>query len=368
MIRNKKETRILLTLHLPPPVHGSSMMGQYIHDSKIINESFSTRYINLGTSNSVNEIGKNPLLKITRYLKILISFIYQIFKFKPDLIYLAITAQGIGFYKDLPLALIAKLFRKKIVLHYHNKGVKTRQNNFIDNNLYKLLFKGTKIILLSELLYEDVKKYVSEKDVYYCPNGIPVIASVKSDKKGNQIPELLFLSNLMQSKGVFELLEALKILKNKKINFNCNFVGGEGDISSQQFKQKVSELNLEDLITYHGKQFGYDKYKLYNKSDVFILPTHNECFPLVILEAMMFGLPVISTNEGAIAEIIDDNETGFLVNKRDNVDLANKIQLLVENPSLRKSMGEKGREKFEKKYTLFHFEQNMTEILRKISQ
>ena len=360
------KNKILFILHLPPPVHGSSMVGKYIQDSQIINKTFSTRFINLGTSQSVNEIGKNPLLKITRYLKILVSFIHKMVKFKPDLIYLAITAKGIGFYKDLPIALIAKLFRKKLVLHYHNKGVKTHQNKFLDNKLYKLLFKSTKVILLSELLYDDVKKYVDEQNVYYCPNGIPIVKYEKSEKKAAQIPQLLFLSNLMQSKGVFDLLDALKILKERKINFHCNFVGGEADISSQQLKQKISELNLQDFVTYHGKQFGYDKYKLFNRSDIFILPTHNECFPLVILEAMMFGLPVISTNEGAIAEIIDDNETGFLVNKRDSVVLANKIQLLIANPSLRKKMGGKGKEKFEREYTLSHFEQNMTEILRKI--
>jgi glycosyltransferase involved in cell wall biosynthesis len=63
----------------------------------------------------------------------------------------------------------------------------------------------------------------------------------------------------------------------------------------------------------------------------------------------------------------DENKTGFLIKKQDSVSLANKIQQLIENPSLRKSMGRKGKEKFEKKYTLFHFEQNMTKILTKIS-
>jgi glycosyltransferase involved in cell wall biosynthesis len=363
------KNKILFILHLPPPVHGSSMVGKYIHDSRIINKIFSTRFINLCTSQSVNEIGKNPLLKITRYLKILVAFIHKIVKFKPDLIYLSITAKGIGFYKDLPIAIIAKIFRKKLVLHYHNKGVKTHQNKFLDNKLYKLLFKGTKVILLSKLLYDDVKKYVSEENVYYCPNGIPVLEIEKSDTKVNQTAELLFLSNLIESKGVLVLLDALKILKEKKIDFHCNFVGGEADISSQKLAQKINELNLQDYVTYHGQQFGNDKYKLFNRSDVFVFPTfyHNECFPLVLLEAMQFNLPLISTYEGAIADIIDDNETGYLVEKQDSVDLANKIQQLIENPSLRKSIGEKGRKKFEKKYTLSHLEQNMTEILTKIS-
>jgi glycosyltransferase involved in cell wall biosynthesis len=361
-------SKILFILHLPPPVHGSSLVGQYIHDCLIINKTFSTRFINLGTSKSVDEIGKNPLLKITRYLKILVSFIHHIFKFKPDLIYLAITAKGIGFYKDLPIALIAKIFRKKIVIHYHNKGVKTHQNNFFHNFFYKLLFKNTKVILLSNLLYDDVKKYVNEEDVYYCPNGIPVIECEKLNTNKNQILELLFLSNLIESKGVFVLLDALRILKNKKITFHCNFVGGEGDVSSQQLKQKISELNLEDKVTYHGKQFSADKYRLFNRSDIFVLPTfyENECFPLVLLEAMQFSLPLISTYEGAIPEIIENGVNGFLIKQRDKVDLANKIQQLIEKPSLRKSMERKGKEKFEREYTLSHFEQNMTEILTKI--
>ena len=361
---NKK---ILFILHLPPPVHGSSMVGEFINKSNLINTTFNCRCINLATSKSIDEIGKNPLLKITSYLKILVSFILQLIKFKPDLIYLAINAKGIGFYKDLPIALIAKLFRKKLVLHYHNKGVKEFQNKFIDNKLYKLLFKGTKVILLSELLYDDVKKYVNEEDVYYCPNGIPVVEYENSNTNANQTPELLFLSNLIESKGVFVLLDALKILKNKKITFHCNFVGGEGDISSQQLKQKISKLNLQNFVTYHGKQFGDDKYRLFNCSDVFILPTENECFPLVLLEAMQFSLPIISTYEGAIPEIIENGENGFLIKQRDSVDLAYKIQQLIENLSLRKSMGRTGKEKFEREYILSRFEQNMTEILTKIS-
>jgi len=360
--------KILFYLQLPPPIHGSSMVSLFIKESKIINKKFNSSFINLGTSKTVDEIGKKPIKKVKIYISILIKSIKVLILNRIDLVYIAITAKGIGFYKDLPLVILAKLFRKKIVLHYHNKGVEKFQNNLFDNFLYKIVFKNTKVILLSKLLYDDVKKYVNEEDAYYCPNGIPVVEYDNLNTNANQTPELLFLSNLIESKGVFVLLDALRILKNKKITFHCNFVGGEGDITSQQLKQKISELNLEDIVTYHGKQFGDDKYRLFNHSDVFILPTfyNNECFPLVILEAMMHGLAVISSNEGAIAEIIDDNETGFLVNKRDSVDLANKIQQLIENPTLRKSMGEKSREKFKKKYTLFHFEQNISKILSKI--
>ena len=360
-------TKILFILHLPQPIHGSSMVGQYIKNSNSINTSFDSQYINLSTSKTVDEIGKNPLRKISRYIKILLKVFTSLVKHNPKIVYLAITAKGIGFYKDFPIAFLAKLFGKKLVLHFHNKGVILKQNNLFDNFLYRIVFKNTKVILLSKLLYDDVKKYVNEEDAYYCPNGIPVVEYENSNTNANQTPELLFLSNLIESKGVFVLLDALKILKSKEINFHCNFVGGEGDISSQQLKQKISKLNLQDFVTYHGKQFGDDKYRLFNLSDVFILPTfyENECFPLVLLEAMQFSLPLISTYEGAIAEIIDNNETGYLVEKQDSVDLANKIQQLLENSTLMKNMGRKGKEKFEREYTLPHFEQNMTKILAK---
>ena len=131
-------------------------------------------YINLSTSLTVDEIGKNPIVKIARYFKILLQVIITLINHNPKIVYLAITAKGLGFYKDFPISLLAKLFRKKLVLHYHNKGVKTRQQNFFDDLLYRILFKNTKVILLSERLYEDVSKYVKKEDVFFLPNGIPV--------------------------------------------------------------------------------------------------------------------------------------------------------------------------------------------------
>jgi glycosyltransferase involved in cell wall biosynthesis len=363
---NKK---ILFVLHLPPPVHGSSMVGQFIKDSTLINSNFDSKYINLSTSKTVDEIGKKPFVKITRYIKILGAFFIGLIKFKPDTIYLAINAKGIGFYKDFPIALLTKLFGVKLVLHYHNKGISKIQDCFLDNLLYKFLFRNTKIILLSKSLFTDVKKYVKEENVFYCPNGIPqVMLPKRISLKNDEIAQLLFLSNLIESKGVFVLLEALKLLKTQGIKFQCNLVGGEGDISSNELEEKLEDLNLTDCVFYLGKKYGKDKYKIFQKSDVFILPTyyHNECFPLVLLEAMQFGLPIISTNEGGLADIVENNETGFIVEKQNPTQLAVKITWLIKNTTKAKAMGEKGRDKFYKKYTIEFFEQRFIEILNQI--
>ena len=361
------KSKILFILHLPPPVHGSAMVGQYIKDSKVVDKAFDTRFINLSTSLTIDEIGKNPIVKVSRYFKIIFKLIKYLIGFKPETVYLAITAKGLGFYKDLPLALLVKIFGKKLVLHYHNKGVVNYQDRLLDNWLYKILFKNSKVILLSEKLYEDVIKYVAKEDVFFCPNGIPNPNDfLNKIPKKNEVFQFLFLSNLIESKGVYILLEALEILKNKGFKFHCNMVGGEGDISSEVLSNKIKDLSLSDSVTYLGKKYGNDKLEIFNNSDVFIHPTVDDCFPLVLLEAMQFSLPIISTPIGGIPDMIEHNKNGFILEKNNSFELFDKIRTLIDNTEQAREMGVKGRVRFLEHYTLDVFEKRLVEILNQI--
>lgn len=352
-------------------MHGSSLVGEFINKSTLINTTFNCRFINLGTSKLIDEIGKNGFQKWIRYVSIILRTINQLIVFKPDIVYLAMTAKGIAFYKDMILVFLVKLFDIQLVVHLHNKGVSVNENKTLHNFLYKCVFKNTKVILLSKYLYPDIKKYVKEENVYYCPNGIPKFSSNNFFKKNDKdYVQLLFLSNLIESKGVYELLNALKILNRKNIKFICNFVGGIGDVTLKDFSNKVNEYNLQNIVFYLGKKYGQDKFDIFSYSDIFILPTfyHNECFPLVLLEASQFGLPIVSTNEGAIPEIIENGVNGFLVPKKDTNSLADKLLLLINDKVLRKKLGAAAYNKYEKEYTLFKFENNICSILNSINQ
>lgn len=343
------------------------MVGQYIKDSLPVNQAFDARYINLGTSRTIDEIGKNPLKKVGAYLGIMGSTFKQLLFFKPDVLYLAITAKGIGFYKDVVIAFLAKLFGVPLVLHFHNKGVSDHQDRFLDHLLYEMLFKNTKVILLSKYLYCDIKKYVKEAAVFYCPNGIPDIKlQPKDERPKDDCIQLLFLSNLIESKGVFVLLEACKQLQVKQLSFHCTFIGGEGDITAQQFQEKVTALGLGNAVHYAGRKQGIEKEAAYRQADVFVLPTYygNECFPLVLLEAMQFGLPIVSTFEGGIPDIVENGLTGFLVRQRDAMALADALEDLIHNAALRSQMGAAGKAKQEQNFRLGQFENNIVQILK----
>ena len=372
MLKDKRK-RVLFMLQVPPPVHGSSMVGQMIRDSKEINQEFKCSYINLLASHNMAETGKFNLKKLVEFVVIWFKTLVSIIFKRPHLVYFALTTTGMAFLRDVLLVAMLRLFHLKRIYHLHNKGIKKYQDNPFFRPLYKFVFKNSEVILLSKSLYEDVKAFVHENKVKICSNGIPDIfpglslkEALKTENDLPKVPEILFLSNLIETKGVYVLLEACKLLKNRNVNFFCTFIGGEGDITTSEFNKKINSFDLQDMVQFKGKKFGTDKIKAFREADIFVFPTYypKECFPLVILEAMSAGLPVISTFEGGIPDIIDNGVSGFLVEQKNLQILANQLEKLLTDPNLCKQMGKAGREKFEKDFKIEIFEHKLTQILK----
>ena len=313
--------RILFILHLPPPIHGAAMMGKYIQESELINSSFDCFCINLATAGSLSDIGHVSLEKLLKYLLLLRYISHVVKEIRPELVYITPNAGGKAFFKDFIVVQMLKSMGCKIIAHYHNKGVSAYQSKWIYNFLYKRFFSNLKVILLAENLYKDIAKYVKREDVYICPNGIPSSCKEEMEaRRNNVIPHLLFLSNLLISKGVIVLLDALKILKEKEYTFVCQFIGGEtAEINAVQFFEEVNKRELSDLVTYVGRKVREEKEAFFRQADIFVFPTYYETFGLVNLEAMEYKLPVISTNEGGIPDIVKDGENGLICEKQNPV-------------------------------------------------
>ena len=357
--------RILFILHLPPPIHGAAMMGKYIQESELINSSFDCFCINLATAGSLSDIGHVSLEKLLKYLLLLRYISHVVKEIRPELVYITPNAGGKAFFKDFIVVQMLKSMGCKIIAHYHNKGVSAYQSKWIYNFLYKRFFSNLKVILLAENLYKDIAKYVKREDVYICPNGIPSSCKEEMEaRRNNVIPHLLFLSNLLISKGVIVLLDALKILKEKEYTFVCQFIGGEtAEINAVQFFEEVNKRDLSDLVTYVGRKVREEKEAFFRQADIFVFPTYYETFGLVNLEAMEYKLPVISTNEGGIPDIVKDGENGLICEKQNPVSLADCIAKLLDDEELRVKMGSAGHEKFCREFTLDKFENRMRDIL-----
>lgn len=384
------KSRILFVLHLPPPVHGAAVVGKCIHDSERVNRAFDCHYVNLTTAQSLEDIGKGGLKKLLAYCKKLREIYQAIRQTRPDYVYVTPnTAKG-PFYKDFVIVEWCKLWSgKKAILHFHNKGVSTRQDRWLDNLLYRRFFHHTEVILLGKPLYEDIKKYVDEKRVHYCPNGIEALTATKRSgaptireaTKRNEVatltevPRILWLTNIMLTKGLMEFLDALVVLKERNVGFLVDFVGGmTAEITEEQFQQALATRGLETCTQYAGRKYGEEKERFFNGADIFVLPSYTEAFPLTILEAMQHGLPIVATNVGGISTAVENGINGILIGgdkpvmsldyRPDAQELADALQTLLENGDLRQKMGKAGKERFEQEFTQDRFEQRMVKVLR----
>jgi glycosyltransferase involved in cell wall biosynthesis len=117
-------------------------------------------------------------------------------------------------------------------------------------------------------------------------------------------------------------------------------------------------MSLEKEISFVGEVKGEEKWSLYQKSDIFCLPSYHESFGLVLIEAMMCGIPVIATNWGASEEIIT-KDVGFICDSYESIELGEKLKTLITNEDLRISMGYKGRKKYLDEYSEETFFLNM---------
>ncbi len=363
------KTRILFLLHMPPPVHGAALVGKYIHDSRLVGEAFDCRYINMGLATSLEDIGRGGIGKYLRYLSIIARAVGEVVRYRPQMVYVTPTACGGGFYKDFVVVELMKLLGRRVVVHFHNKGVATRQDRRMDDWMYRRFFRGIKVILLAEALYSDVEKYVKREDVFVCPNGIPeVLTEEPKAERHNAVPRLLFLSNLLVDKGVLVLLDALKILKERGYSFVCDFVGGEtAEIDAARFRREVEARGLSGTAVYLGRKFGEEKNEVYGKADVFVFPSLNEAFPLVNLEAMQFKLPIVASNVGGVSAEVKDGENGFLCTPGDTDGFVKSIIKILDDSGLRIKMGEDGYRKYRKEFTLEGFERRFVKIMQEIN-
>ncbi|MFL5774210.1 MAG: glycosyltransferase family 4 protein [Flavisolibacter sp.] len=336
-------------------------MNENLVGSVIIQEAYNIRVLNQVTAHTIVDIGKFSVRKVFSAISILVRIIGQMFSFRPDIVYFTMSPSGFAFYRDAFYLFIIRLFRTKLVLHFHGKGIsegaqKSRLFRFLCRNI----FRGSYTIHMSERLVKDLQGFPVRK-TFIVPYGLPDVTKNPIHKEYGGTVRLLFLSNYVKTKGVLDLVEAVRKVAAENRNFHLDLVGKPYDVSMEELQRLTREYGLEDVVSVCGPRYGQEKFETLSKAQVFIFPTYyfNEAFPIALLEAMQFGLACITTREGGIPDMIDDNVNGYLVDHRDVQALAEKILLLLRSPEMIQSMGVNARKKFCEKYTLDFFEQNM---------
>ena len=355
---------------LPPPVHGAALRNKSLLESELLNHQFSIISLPLKFIDDMRDMGKFSFNKLFLMLRHCYRMIRILLTRKVDLVYFTMSPSGFAFYRDILFITIIKLFRKKRLLHFRMKGLQVTGKKPIGRILVKFAFKGSEIVCLSRHHTLDVEG-LTDKPPYIVPNGIKVerdflyLSDAYVHTPGST-PKLLFLSNLSRKKGVPELIQAFGILKRKGYNFTANIVGDEWSMSFDDAKHLIKKEALEESVTLEGPKTGLEKYTFIAQADLFVFPTWFELFPGVILEAMQFGKPIVSTFEGSIPDIVDNNENGLLVEQRNADQLAEAIAYMLDHPSERFRMAANARKKFFEDFTLEAFERKMHHVFEEV--
>lgn len=285
--------------------------------------------------------------KIIIYLIFLIKyFCILCFNRQLKLIHIHVASRGSFFRKALAIY-IAKFFGKKVIFHLHGAEF----NLFFEKSckIIQLLIKNILeisdlILVLSEQWQKDISIKCNNRNIQVLYN--PVKIGKIREKNDSETINILFMGRIGKRKGVYDIIKAANLLNNSKIKI---YMYGDGEYD--EIDKIIKENNLQDRVILSGWIAGYQIEQAYQNADIYILPSYNEGLPMSILEAMAWGLPVISTNVGGIPDAVIENENGYLIKPGDYEELANKIMLLANDKNLRKKMGYKSyvmaREKFD---------------------
>ena len=352
---------------LPPPYMGPAIATQILLQSRLKNN-FNLVHIDTKINEDLKSMGSWSLKKLIKNIGIYFKIVKTGINAKPNVVLIPISQSTVGFIKDSFYILLSRLFCKKILLHLRGSEFKIwmDRSSLLTRLYVKLIFNlCAGVIVLGNNLRYLFEGYFSDDKIFVAPNGGDYIIPIRTLPDSSAI-QILYLGNLQSSKGIEDVIESIRLLSNEiRKKISVNVLGGWRE---EQTKQRcLDKINLNNLpITIHSPEKSEQKLQMMSNSDIFVFPPRApEGHPWVIVEAMAAGLPIISTDKGAIVESVEHEDNGFIVPSSDPQAIANHIQELINFPEKKQRMGQNSRKHYLTNFTEAAMVENLTQIFHK---
>lgn len=348
--------KILMIGPFPGSLNGQTIANQTAY--KGLKAEYDVDRINTLKENGFTDKSKQGKFIFSKFLRIskeLLSENKKILIGNYDVVYMTSGQSFLGFMRFSPYMLACII--KKIPYYNHIHGGYFRkmydsQSSFKQKLLNFFINKSAGMIVLGNSLKSIFEGILEEDKIYVCENGVQddVVATEDEIKekieryKNDTKKRVLYLSNLMEEKGILDLLKASEKFNNDEIEFNL-----AGAIEPS-IKYKVEDYlkKYPAKIKYHGIVRGEQKKKILLENYIFILPSYDEGQPISILEAYATGCAVITDEAvGGIKDIFKDNMNGIGIKNRDVEDIFNGIKNIVESQFFQENY-RRSKEKYEK--------------------
>lgn len=267
----------------------------------------------------------NALLKIIRFLYALFFVLFYSVR-RNTVFHMHMSMNG-SFYRKFIYTNIAKLLGSKVILHLHGSEFKTfyLESGKFTKYLIKTLFTQVCVVVALSNTWRDFINRVAPLAIVEVINNFCMPVENKMFSKTESVVKFVFLGAVIHRKGIFDLIEAFAMFKSEYRNHNVKLiVCGDGLLTEAVLLAK--ELGLEEKIEFLGWIDRDKKTQVLNNANAIVLPSYNEGLPMVIVEALSLGKPVITTPVGGVGEIIIDNENGFLVEPGNILQIRQKLR------------------------------------------
>jgi len=342
--------RVLAFVPMGPPYAGpevsnSLLLKECPYDLRVINTSYQKSNANKG---------KLTLRSVYFWFGMILKLVLELIRFRADYFYYNLSATSLGALKDFIFISIARPFVGVIVAHMRGGHFRIFYNSA--NPIIKLLvrwylIKCDRIIVQSEGLKEQFKGLVPENRLVVVPNPAPSeMFSITPNISGKNI---LFVGHLSKAKGWVDLLKVLPdifrefpdcrvIAVGSKIKDETNIKWIKNEDPDEVFNEYIVKNGFADRFEFYENIIGEKKIEVFKKGSIFVLPSYSEGFSMAVLEGMASGLPIITTNVGALPEIL--HPENFIINPGDKETLYKALRTLLKDPSLRYKLSKINKE------------------------
>lgn len=364
------QKKILVVGQLPPPFHGQAVVNQLVFDAEW--NSFGKVTLPMRYSKTIDDVGSAGIAKVLHLIYLILKTWQIWLTVRPEVLYYPpASANKVPVIRDILYLGMTRFLFKKTVFHFHAGGL----GQYLDSigrigKLAKWAYRKPDLAIELYREPDSPGAYLGAKKVAIIPNGLSVEQPVAS--MAGEAFSIMFMGALREDKGVLDVLRTVAELKKRGVTVTVSLAGAW---SSENFekgaKALVEQLGVNDEVNWLGVIQGEDKWQTLRSGHCFFFPTfyHSEKFPLVLIEALGMGLPVVTTNWRGIPQLVDGADGAVDLHELADVQgFADSLEVLAKDREICIQGGVIARKHYAKNYTLEKFLESMEGHLLEVIQ
>jgi glycosyltransferase involved in cell wall biosynthesis len=313
---------------------------------------------------------EGKLQRFARFVSSPFQLAAVIIRYRPRIVHINTSMDRKAFWRDLTYLIVARILGCRVVNQFHSGSAPQTlfANPLLCIVLKRYLLASHEVAVLSSQAQRSYKAFDAHIAVDLVPNAIDTAGLLEVERKPRATGaplKMVYLGRIIRSKGLFDSLQALKLLKESGQEFSLKVAGSGPDEAAT--RSLIDSLGLANEVVLLGPVFGEAKNQLWLASDVQLFPTyHDEGLPYSILESLAAGCVPVTCSVGAIPDVMQDGVHGIFVPAHDAGAITAAIRRLTSDEEELLRMSRAGRQRIAEQYTVDRLAARFGEIYERV--